>query len=173
MDNNVKDKLFSVTAISVGAAGFISAIVTMFVNTAESVSVKWIIFLCWVFITAFVVLMKIIIEQQKSNKPKPIPSQEKPIRIDLDRDIIIIRKNNKFLNGIVVCCYCINDEIETLAYIAFVAHVQENFLQLKVLADCCTETERNLISTRGVDCMVVKPHLIHNGFSNLGGLISG
>ncbi|EIF5991860.1 hypothetical protein H9I69_003974, partial [Escherichia coli] len=71
----------SISSAAIGGAGFLSALVTMFVNVQSELSVKWFIFLTWLSITIFILLIKRIDDLEKENgKSFPAP-YEKPIKI--------------------------------------------------------------------------------------------
>lgn len=166
----IKDKLysFSAIAIAVGAAGFVSAIVTMFVDTTQVVSIRYIIFLSWVFLSILVILIKVINDLAKVEITQPISPREKPIKILSDGQLILIRKNDLFINNTIVGCYCVEDDFESLIYIAVVSHVQDNFLQVKVVADYRDERAKQMLTTRGVDCMVIRPTIPYEALSLIG-----
>ena len=68
---------FSGASILVGVAGFLSALVGMFVNTNDEISVKWFIFIIWMFLSFVILLFKLLYDAsqvQDSNKyfEKPI-----------------------------------------------------------------------------------------------------
>jgi hypothetical protein len=166
----VKDKLFSFSAIAiaVGAAGFVSAVVTMFVDTSQQYSVRVIIFLVWLFLSILVVLIKIINDLSNIEITQPTLPREKPIKILSNGQLILIRKNDLFINNAIVGCYCVEDDFESLIYIAVVSHVQDNFLQVKVIADFRDDRAKQMLTTRGVDCMVIRPTIPYEALTLIG-----
>lgn len=170
MKGNVRDQIFSLSsiAIAVGVAGFTSALVTMFINTMQTTSIKWIIFLSWVFVTILVILIKVINDQSKIYMHPQSSVSEKPIRYMPDKGLILIRKNDFFLNNTMVGCYCIDGEFETIAFVAMVSHVQDKFMQIKIISDLCGESETALLSKHGIECMIIRPNIPYETLSVIG-----
>lgn len=166
---NLKALVPSVSSSLIGATGFLSALVTMFVNIQETVSIKWFIFLIWLFLTLSILMIKRIIELEVQNKELlPLPF-EKPLKILEDKGIILIRKNKTFANNIIVGCYFINDDVEKIAFSAHVYHTQDNFVQLKILKNYCSEDERQLLSVKGItSSIIVRPNIPYELFLELG-----
>lgn len=133
MKDRINQAIFSLTGISlaVGAAGFLSALVTMFVNTSEQVSIKWILFLLWLFLTVVIILLKLLFDI--AAEKKIAPPYEIPIRYLRNDQILLIRRNEHFGNQIVVGCYSNVDDVERLLSLGAVHHVQEQFIQIKLL----------------------------------------
>ncbi len=135
MKNKIKTTVFSFTGISifVGVAGFLSALVTMFVDISSIVSIKWLLLLVLIFSTVVVILLKIIFDliQQETSQNY----FEKPIRHIKDtqgNEILVIRWNKLFTNIIVVGCYLDVEGIEQLAYIGVVHLVQDKVIQIRI-----------------------------------------
>lgn len=135
MKDGISQTTFSATVLSyaVGAAGFISALVTMFIDTKAQLSIKWLILLVWLFLTTTLVLLRFIFNL--SNEKKPAPAFEIPIRYLPDEHILLIRKNDNFDNQIVVGCYSNVDDVERLLFLGAVHHVQDKFVQIKILPE--------------------------------------
>lgn len=135
MKNVITTELFSLTAasIAIGVAGFVSALVGMFIDVNAVVSTKWLVFIVWIATTVLVVLLKIIHDLLVIDKP-PLPF-ENPIQFIQDEKIFVIRKNQNFINSIVVGCYARRDEIDRLAYLAAVHLVQDTVIQIKIIKD--------------------------------------
>ncbi len=135
----MKDKIIgailslSGASIAIGVTGFMSAIVTIFINVNEQVSVKWLLFTILISCTFALLLFKIIYDL--SQEIKPPPPFENPIKFIQDEQIFVIKRNENFLNNIVVGCYLQQDEIDRLAYLAVVHLIQEKVIQIKVHAD--------------------------------------
>ena len=66
---------------------------------------------------------------------KPPPPFETPIRYLDGEAIFVIRRNDNFLNSIIVGCYLRQDEVDKLAYLAVVHIVQDKVIQIKIRAD--------------------------------------
>lgn len=165
---NLKSLLPSFSSVAFGAAGFLSAIVTMFINTSNSLSVKWFIFLTWVFATITVVLVKIIINSEKEfNKKNPLPF-EHPMGFPDEEGILLIRKNEAFANNIIIGIYFVNDEMERPAFAAHVFHVQEKIIQIKIIKSFLSEEKMQLLQQKGFSSLIVRPNIPYDLLINAG-----
>jgi hypothetical protein len=135
MKEQIAKAIFSLAGASIliGVVGFMSGLVTIFVNVNEQLSVKWLLFSSLVSISLVLILLKVIYDL--SQEIKPPPPYEHPIRYVSDEQVFIIRRNENFLNSIVVGCYAVTDEIDRLAYLGVVHLVQDKVIQIKVRAD--------------------------------------
>jgi hypothetical protein len=124
---------FSAVSICVGVLGGLSALVTMFVDVNQTVSVKWLLFVMTASCFIFIVLLKSIHDVARDKTPEA--SHEKPIRFVEHSSILVIRRNENFLNNIVVGCYTNEDDLETLAYVGVVHLIQEKIIQIKIVHD--------------------------------------
>lgn len=131
----IANEIFSLSgaSIAIGTAGFLSALVGMFVDVNVLVSTKWLIFISWISITLMVVLLKIIYDLLKTDKP-PLPF-ENPIQFIQEEKIFVIRKNENFINSIIVGCYARRDEVDRLAYLGAVHLVQDTVIQIRIIKD--------------------------------------
>lgn len=68
----------------------------------------------------------------KEKQPKYF---ETPIKFIEEEGVFIIRRNDNFLNNILVGCYATRDEVDRLAYVGFVHLIQERMIQIKIRAD--------------------------------------
>lgn len=156
MNDRIKQALFSLTGISlaVGVAGFLSALVTMFVNTSELVSVKWFLFVLWLFLTVTIILLKLVFDLAAEKKiPAPY---EIPIRYLPNEQILLIRRNEHFGNQIVVGCYSNINDVERLLSLGAVHHVQEQFIQIKLLP-AASPDETGVGSDTDIKTILVRP----------------
>lgn len=117
----------------IAVVGFSSSLVTMFVDTNSQLSVKWLLFCLVVSVTVILILIKIIYDLLTESKPAQ--SIEHPIKYVQDQGVFIIRRNENFLNTIIVGCYVLKDDIERLAYLGTVHLVQDKVIQIKVQRD--------------------------------------
>lgn len=157
MKDKILQNIFSLSgaSISIGVIGFTSAIVTLFVDVGDKISIKWVLLLVIVFSPIVLILLKIIYDLSDEIKtPSPF---EKPIRYVKEEQVFVIRRNEHFVNNIVVGCYAQIDEIDRLAYLAVVHLVQDNVIQIKIRADLgvlehipTTQEELNHIIVRPV-----------------------
>lgn len=125
MKDRIINAIFSLpgASLTVGATGFLSAIVTMFVDVNSQLSVKWALFALLFFISFTLILFKVIFDLSNENKsPSPF---ENPFQFIEADHLFIIRRNENFLNSIIVGCYSQLDGIDRLAYIAVVHLVQD------------------------------------------------
>jgi len=135
MVNEIKERFFSFSgaSISVGVVGFLSGIVTIFINVNADISVKWLLLSILLSLIMVIVLLKTIYDL--SNKEIRQNFYENPIKYIEDEGVFIIRRNDNFLNNILVGCYATRDEVDRLAYIGFVHLVQEKVVQIKIRND--------------------------------------
>lgn len=118
-------------SLAIGAAGFISAIVGMFISTDLQLSVKWLLLSIWLFSTVLLILLKLIYDLANEKLP-PLPF-EVPIRYVQPEQVLLIRRNENFTNQIIVGGYSNVDDIERLLFLGTVHHVQDKFIQIRVL----------------------------------------
>ena len=160
MDNQMRDRInqaiFSLAGISlaVGAAGFLSAVVTMFINTSEQVSVKWVLFVTWLLLTVVIILLKLLFDLTAENRVPP--PYEIPIRYLPNDQILLIRRNEHFSNQIVVGCYSNVDDVERLLSLGAVHHVQDQFIQIKLLPPTSPD-ETGVGSDTDIKTILVRP----------------
>lgn len=114
MKDRILAGFFSVSgvALMVGTAGFLSALVTMFVDVNAAVPVKALLCTVLVATSACVVLLKVIYDL--ANEKAAAAPFEHPIKYISDERILVIRRNENFLNNIIVGCYSHQEEIERL-----------------------------------------------------------
>ena len=122
---------FNAISIVIGVAGFIISVASLFYQWEDSVRVKWVVLLLIVFASIILILIRLIINLfwMKSEHKH----WEQPIKYLKDQNIILIRKNRNFSNNIIVGCYLIDDEIEHFVLLAFVHHIQEKAIQIKII----------------------------------------
>lgn len=132
MKDRIQSQLFSLSGLSItlGTLGFLSGIVDLFIDTNTEISIKWILFTFLVALSIVFILLKVIYDL--SIERKPAPPFEIPIKYINNSQIFVIRRNDNFLNNIVVGCYVQQDEIDTLACVGVVHIVQEKVIQIKI-----------------------------------------
>lgn len=123
---------FSSVAIAVGVVGFVSSIVTLFINIEMQISVKWLLAIVVIFSSILLIMLKLIYDVSRQTTPPP---SETPIRYLPDEQIFVIRRNVHFMNHIIVGCYEKKDEIDRLAYLGVVHLVQDRIIQVKIRKD--------------------------------------
>lgn len=135
MKERIVKEVFSLmgASITIGVVGFMSSIVTLFINVSEQLSIKWLLFVVLVGISLLLILLKVIYDL--SQETRPPPPYENPIRYVTEENVFVIRRNENFLNNIVVGCYAQANEIDRLAYLGVVHLIQDKVIQIKVHAD--------------------------------------
>jgi hypothetical protein len=135
MKERILKGIFSLSGVSLllAVAGFVSAVVTMFVDVASTVPTKVVIFIVLLATSAIVILLKLL--NDAIDITAPAPPFEHPIKVLPNEKIIVIRRNENFVNNIVVGCYLYQDEIDQLAYIAVVHLIQDKVIQIKIRTD--------------------------------------
>lgn len=132
MKDRIISAVFSLPGASfaIGTAGFLSAIVTMFVDVNSQISVKYLLLVLLISISFILILFKVVFDLSTESMP-PAPFENLIKFIEADQ-LFIIRRNENFLNSILVGCYSQSDGIDRLAYIAVVHLVQDKLIQIKI-----------------------------------------
>ncbi len=139
-----------VVAVSISILGFLSAIVTLFVDMGQSISIKWLVFVVFILLTLLVLAFGIIAEFLKDsfinedvNQLKLI-NLNKPIRKgEVFLEVYLNKSGINFEHGDVVKVYYLDkDRIEQFIGIGVIEHIQKqenichiNFL-LKTESNC-------------------------------------
>ena len=135
MKSRILNTIFSLTGISItiGVLGFTSSIVTLFVDIDSQISIKWLLFVIVLSLCIIFILLKVIYDQFL----EVVPSSpfEIPIKYIPKEKILVIRRNENFLNSIIVGCYQQKDEIDRLVYLGQVYLVQDKVIQIKLMHD--------------------------------------
>jgi len=135
MFEQILKNIFSFSGLSVviGVVGVLSGLVTIFINTSDQLSIKWLLFTLLVGISLTVILLKVIYDlSQETTPPSPF---EHPTQYLPDQSVFIIKRNENFSNNILVGCYELRDDVERLAYLGAVHHIQERIIQIRVVSD--------------------------------------
>ncbi len=141
-------------SIAIGVAGFLSALVTLFWNTSDQLSVKWLLFVLWFFLTFVIILFKLMFDLATENKFAP--PYETPIKFIENERILLIRRNEHFVNQIVVGCYSNIDYVERLLSLGSVHIVQEQFIQIKLIPAASLD-ETGIESGTDIKKILVRP----------------
>lgn len=171
MKEKIINAFFSLSgaSISIGVLGFLASVVTIFIDVNSQVSTKILLLSIYVTITLSLILLKIIYDL--SHEIKPPPPFEHPIRYVPDEGVFVIKRNEIFLNSIVVGCYAQIDEIERLAYIGVVHIVQDKVIQIKVLVDCKKLSDIP-VTPENLKKIVIRPVMPISAISQLNNLES-
>ncbi|NIF50097.1 hypothetical protein F3J28_20275 [Enterobacter sp. Ap-1006] len=171
MSDEIKE-VFSLKSVPIliGVAGFLSTIVTMFIDVNITLSVRWTIFLSWLFISILIILCKIINDIKKRKEPPGIRTSEKPIDSLPEKGIFIIRKNDLFAHSSVVGCFWEErDGVETIAFVGVVHHVQEKLIQIKVIKNIINPQQFGAFSPDGRSKVIIRPVIPFDIISELNG----
>jgi len=136
-----KTLAFNAAAILIGVLGGLSAVVTLFVDTDSKVSIKWLLLIILISITLLVIVMKYA-SDISAEKNSELKFYEKPIGKLASEQVLVIRVNPLFNYHSLVGGYLVNDEIETIAFIGYVFHIQEKMSQIKII---------NVINSSGIN----------------------
>lgn len=135
MKNKLLSAIFSLSgaSIAIGVLGFMAGFVTLFVDINQNISVKWLLFVVLLLVSLIFILLKLIYDLYQHVEPPP--PFEVPIRYVRDEEVFVIRRNENFINNIIVGCYIIKDDIDRLAYLGVVHLVQDKVIQIKIRYD--------------------------------------
>lgn len=112
-----------------GVLGFVSALVTMFVNTSDTLSIKWLIFAIFIALSMIVLLIGFIIEIQGNSALYETNIKQLKLqhikRTNEGRNIYKNLSNVDFDYGDVVKVYMLDgDKIEVSIGVGVIVHVQ-------------------------------------------------
>ncbi|WP_152662883.1 hypothetical protein [Halomonas sp. HG01] len=124
---------FSGASVAIGVMGFMAGFVTLFVDVDSAVSIKWLLLIVLVFLSLILIFLTLIYDLHQ--EVDPLPTYETPVRYVSDENVFVIRKNDNFVNNIVVGCYVNKDGIDRLAYLGVVHLVQDKVIQIKIRYD--------------------------------------
>lgn len=135
MKDKIIKEIFSLSGLSIiiGLIGFLSSIVTIFINVNDQLSVKWFLLLIIIAASLIFILLKLVYDL--SVEKRPSPPFEIPIKYIEKEGVFVIRRNENFVNNIILGCYAQIDEIDRLAYLAVVHIIQDKIVQVKIRAD--------------------------------------
>lgn len=167
MLTDIKNNVFSLSGLSIGLGvlGGLSALVTLFVDVSSVVSIKWLLFTLLLSFSLILILLKVIFDLHLQ---KDVQSNyELPIRF-LDKDgILVIRKNEHFVNQIIVGCYYTTDEVERLACVGVVDHIQEKVIQIRVISSFLPE-ENGILPSININRLIIRPVVPYSALDRLG-----
>jgi hypothetical protein len=166
MKTRLSDATFSFNGLSlaVGALGFLSGFVQLFVDTSSQISVKWLLLTVWLALSLVLVLLKVVYDLH--HEKRPAPPFEVPIKYLPEKQILVIRRNDNFLNNIVVGCYIKQDEVDTLAWIGYVHIVQEKFIQIKIQGNFLGQNSPST-SSDFLTSLVIRPVVPIDALTNI------
>lgn len=135
MNEKILKGIFSLSgaSITIGLVGFMSGLVGLFVDVNALMSIKWLLFALLLETSLILILLKVIYDLAQETRPPP--PFEHPIRYMAEENVFIIKKNENFHNSIVVGCYAQMDEVDRLAYLGVVHHVQDKVIQIRIVWD--------------------------------------
>lgn len=135
MKEQIKKGILSLSgaSIMIGVVGFMSGLVTLFVDINNQLSIKWLLFVLLIGISLTLMLLKVIYDLSQEIRP-PLP-YEHPIRYVPEENVFIIRRNENFPSNTLIACYALRDEVDRLAYLGVVHIVQDKLIQIKIIKD--------------------------------------
>jgi len=135
MKDRILNLIFSLSgaSVAIGVVGFMSGIVSIFIDVNSLVSIKWLLLIILLTASLILILLKVVYDLSQFTIP-PSPF-ETPIKYVADEQVFVIKRNENFLNHIVVGCYIQQDEIDRVAYLGVVHLVQDKVIQIKVRTD--------------------------------------
>jgi hypothetical protein len=167
MLTDIKKAVFSLAGLSIGlgAIGFLSGLVQLFVDVSTTISIKWLLLSFLVGLSLILILLKVIFDLHLQKNAQP--NHESPIRF-LEKDgILVIRKNDHFVNQIIVGCYYTTDEIERLAYVGVVDHIQEKVIQIRIIQSFLP-TENGATNSININHLIIRPVVPYSALERLG-----
>ncbi len=170
MNDEIK-QIFSIKSIPImiASAGFLSAIITMFVDVNQTLSIKWLVFLTWLLITLVCILSKIIVDLNGVERNRELKTCETPINILPNTQILIIRKNSLFSHNSVVGCYWEEDGVETLTHVGVVHHIQEKITQIKILKELDSTDSSSKLSIEKLSQLIIRPVIPYHIIQQISG----
>ncbi len=124
---------FSINGLSIliGVLGFMSSIVTMFVDVNSQIPVKILLFSATLSLILISVLLSHIFTQK--NETREIFDYAVPFMYEEKYNLYLVRKNPIFSNNVVAVCYEKDSEFEIPVFIGSVQWTQSDYLQIKPL----------------------------------------
>lgn len=111
--------------ILIAVIGFVSSIVTLFIDVNETISIKWIILLVCIFATFTIIFIRIIIAIASA---KRIDASINIVKYYQDREVFLIKTNVPIPINALLSIYIQMDDYEDLYALGYVENVQENKL---------------------------------------------
>ena len=99
MLDEIRKRFFSIPGlfISLGVLGFLSGIVSLFVDINSQISVKWLLLTLLLLFSCCFILLKLVSDLWQTKSLSLATNQESPIQFRANDDMLIIRKNDNFL----------------------------------------------------------------------------
>ena len=111
--------------IFIAVLGFLSSLVTLFIDVNATVSIKWILFETIIFMTIIAILARTILVLSQI---KNISQNIKVIKHKQENGILILKSSIEIPMNSLVSIYHKNDDYEELYAIGFIENIQENKL---------------------------------------------
>jgi len=145
--------------ILIAVIGFVSSIVTLFIDVNQSISIKWFILLVCLFATVAIIFIRIIIEIASAKK---LDSTINVVKYYQDRDVFLIKSTIPIPFNTLLSIYIQMDDYEDLYALGYVQNVQENKLvSVKVIKKFIDEPQPHDLLERSI----VKTSLPYNRLS--------
>lgn len=166
MLENIRKGIFSLSGLSIGLGvlGFLSGLAQLFIDIDDKISVKWLLFTLLIGLSLVFILLKIIfdlhlLKNAQSNHESPIKFLEK-------EGILVIKKNEHFVNTIIVGCYYLNDEVERLAYVGVVHHIQDRVIQIRIIR-CFLHAKDGKSPLLNINHLIIRPVVPYSALEHL------
>ncbi|EEH68378.1 hypothetical protein NRB11_18585 [Acinetobacter baumannii] len=132
-----KDYFFShiTIAYAIGVIGVISSVTTVFLDTSTELSIKYFLFIIFLFLTIFILLIKIIKDLINSKNENKLSSGAPPVSYSEANKTFLFKKQPFYSKSVVYFIYVEESLAERLAYIVVPYYEQETVVQLQVLKD--------------------------------------
>lgn len=127
--------------IFIAVVGFLSSLVTLFIDVDSTISIKWILFETVTLITIIAILIRTIIMLSQT---KNISQNIKVIKYKKENNILILKSNIEIPMNTMVSIYHKNDDYEELYAIGFVENIQENKLIALKIANIVKDIELDI-----------------------------
>lgn len=156
----LKNDFFSLSGLSItiGFLGFLSSIVTMFINVNDQISIKWMVFTIMIAGIIVLIILKSLYDLSKRAKENSLPEYECPIKYIEENQIFIIQRNDHFTSNMILGCYIQKDEIESLAYLAVIEKIQEKNMHIKIRSNF-TSSDKIPSSVEELKNITIRPYV--------------
>jgi len=133
-----------IIGISGGLASFLTILIT---NWEFQLSLKWLIFTIYVFLTITLFLVKLLVEMNiELNKKQSNTSGV--VRYVSESSTLLVSKNDLLGHSAMVSIFYLDDSFEVELGKGYVKNIQENFIQVEIL-DISENFELNYKSVLG------------------------
>lgn len=122
-------------AYAIGVLGVISSITTVFLSTSVELSIKYFLFIVFLFLTIIIILLKIIKDLIVDRKNHKLIIGSAPISYHEANKTFLFKTHPFYSKKVVYFIYVEESLAERLAYIVVPFYEQETLIQLQILKD--------------------------------------